>query len=54
MPSALAIKIVDAIVSNLTDRKGLRHEWDNIDTEVEKEILDEWAEIIDVAIAQNT
>ena len=53
MPSALALKIVDAIVDNLTNRKGLRHEWDNIDAEVEKEIRDEWAEIIDAAIAQD-
>ncbi len=51
MSSSLAKTIVDAIVNNLTDRKGLRHEWDNIDADVELEIRDEWAEIVDASIA---
>lgn len=33
---------VDAIVQDLTCRRGLRHEWDNIDEEVEAEIKNEW------------
>lgn len=37
-----AEEIVDAIIDNLTDRKGLRHEWDNIDEEIQAEIRADW------------
>ena len=38
-----ALEYAEAVVDDLTNRKGLRHEWDNIDPRIQQEILDEWA-----------
>lgn len=43
----VAEKIVSAILDDLTGRKGLRHEWDMIDEDIQEEIKAEWTEIID-------
>lgn len=40
------VRAVERIVDDLTDRKGLRHEWDNIDEETEAEIKATWRAII--------
>jgi hypothetical protein len=37
-----AEKIVDQIIENLTDRKGLRHGWDMCDPGIQAEIRSEW------------
>jgi len=40
-----AEEIADAIIDDLTDRKGLRHEWDNIDEDIQAEIRAGWINI---------
>lgn len=35
------------IVNDLTDRRGLRQEWDNIDGEIQAEIIETWMKIIE-------
>lgn len=41
-----AEKIVENIVSDLTDRRGLKQEWWMIDEDIQKEIKETWKEII--------
>jgi hypothetical protein len=41
-----ATDIVDAILADMTDRRGLRHEWDQIDDDIKQEIKTTWAEIV--------
>jgi hypothetical protein len=41
-----AIRIVDEIIKDLTDRRGLKTEWHHIDEEVKNEIKDVWIKII--------
>lgn len=45
MPKAVgaqAEEIVDAIISDLTGRRGLRQEWDQIDEDIQGEIRSKW------------
>ncbi len=35
-----------ALLSDFTDRRGLRQEWDQIDDEVKEEILQTWLNIL--------
>jgi len=35
-----------AIVSDLTGRGGIKHEWNQIEPHVQREIVDVWSEII--------
>ena len=44
--SKKAEELVDAIVTDLTDRRGLRQAWDSIDEDVKLEIRQSWAKII--------
>lgn len=39
--------IVFDIVSDLTDRRGLRQEWDNIDDDIQEEIIQKWVNIVE-------
>ena len=39
-------KIVDAIIADLTDRKGLRQEWEAIDEDIKAEIRLKWIELV--------
>lgn len=39
---AKAELIVDAIIDDLTDRRGLRQEWEGCDKEIQAEIKAEW------------
>lgn len=39
-PGQLAKKIFEAVETDLRDRRGIRHEWDMIDEEIQKEIRD--------------
>lgn len=35
------------IISDLKDRRGLRHEWDQIDDDIKTEIRKEWIKIVE-------
>ncbi len=35
------------IIEDLTDRFGLKQEWDDIDEDIQDEIFDKWRQIID-------
>lgn len=37
---------VSKIIDDLSDRRGLKQEWDQIDDETKKGILEKWTEII--------
>lgn len=37
---------VEAIIRDLSDRRGLRHEWENIDDEIQAEIREAWRDCI--------
>jgi hypothetical protein len=39
-------KVFD-IITDLTDRRGLRQEWENIDSDIQDEIIEKWSKIID-------
>ncbi len=41
-----AEKVVEKIVYDLSDRRGLRQEWEGIDDEIQKEIKSVWRSII--------
>jgi len=43
----LSKNIILDIIKDLMDRKGLSQEWDMIDKDIQKEIKQEWCEIID-------
>lgn len=51
-PSAEATKAVRRLLDDLTDRRGLRQAWDEIDEEIQGEIEVRWAEIIDAAFGR--
>lgn len=44
-PDFTARAIVEAIIDDLTGRRGLRHEWDNIDDDIQEEIRKAWRTI---------
>ena len=44
--SKRAKAIVEAILCDMTDRRGLRQEWDQIDADIQKEIRAEWRRIV--------
>jgi len=44
-PRQAARRIVDEIVADLTDRRGLRQEWDQIDDDVKAKIVNKWLNI---------
>lgn len=39
-------KVYD-IITDLSDRRGLRQEWENIDGGIQDEIIEKWKNIID-------
>ena len=43
--------IVQAILSDLCGRRGLRQEWDEIDTDVQLEIIDTWRRLAGTALS---
>jgi trans-2-enoyl-CoA reductase len=47
MMASLSKTIVDRIIEDLTDRRGLRHEWDECDDEIQEEIRQEWETIVE-------
>ena len=42
----IAKRIVAAILQDMTNRKGLRQEWDAIDDDTQDEIKAEWSAIV--------
>jgi hypothetical protein len=46
MDEELAYETVGKIIGDLTDRRGLRQEWENIDEETQDDIRAAWSEII--------
>jgi hypothetical protein len=46
MDRKTAEKIVDKIIDDLSDRRGLSGEWDMIDDEIRHEIRETWIEIV--------
>ena len=44
--SLAARRTVDALVKDLSDRRGLKHEWAQIDPEIQREIREAWRIII--------
>lgn len=45
--SRLAKKIAQAILADVTDRRGWRQEWDGFDDDIQDEIVNTWIRIID-------
>ena len=41
-----AYKAVQRIIIDLADRRGLKHEWQNIDTNIQTEIHEQWVSFI--------
>ncbi len=46
----VARKAVQGILDDLTDRRGLRQEWEGFDDEIQDEILETWEKLIAKAI----
>jgi hypothetical protein len=46
MDDAAIERIVQGVVAYLSDRRGLRQQWDQIDEETKEEILEAWRQII--------
>lgn len=44
------IRIVEGIEADISDRKGLRQEWENIDEDVLEEIRETWFNIISLVL----
>lgn len=45
-PDRNSKRILFDIVSDLTDRRGFRQEWEQVDEDIQEEILSTWLEII--------
>lgn len=45
--------IVNSIIADLTDRRGLRQEWEYIDSEIQNEIEKTWIEIVQKVLKEN-
>lgn len=43
---AVAKRIVEEIIFDLSDRRGLSGEWDMIDDDIKKEIKRKWTQIV--------
>lgn len=53
-PKTVEQRIVDAIIFDLSDRRGLSGEWDGIDDDIRRQIKKKWCEIIRTEIANET
>jgi hypothetical protein len=49
----LAEKVVAAIEDDLTDRRGLRQEWESIDDDTQDDIRKAWARIVVGVLRKN-
>lgn len=50
-PNSKTKKAVFNIVADLTDRRGIKHEFNNIDGDIQDEIIETWIDKIDSAMA---
>lgn len=50
MASTAAIQIVEEVIDEITNRKGLRHQWDNVDVEIQLEIQATMADRVDAVL----
>jgi hypothetical protein len=48
--ATLAERIVENILDDLTDRRGLKHEWYQIDEDIRAEIIEKWQAIVRAAL----
>lgn len=51
-PREKAKKIVDLILEDMTDRRGFRQAWDEVDEDIRDEIKSEWRTIAFEIIAE--
>ena len=51
-PGSVEQRIVDAIIFDLSDRRGLSGEWDGIDDEIKAQIRKKWMQIIRQELAK--
>lgn len=49
----IATEIVRAIERDICDRRGLRHEWERIDEDIQQEIRDTWRKIVLAALKES-
>ena len=47
-----AKRIVFNLISDLTDRRGLRQEWDQIDEDIQEEIIQTWIDIVEKELSK--
>ena len=47
-----ALAIVNAILEDLTDRRGLSQEWEHIDIEIQMEIINAWKDAVVAVITE--
>jgi hypothetical protein len=45
--------LVEMILADLTDRKGLRHAWDMIDEDIQEEIVETWQRLAVEVMTEN-
>ena len=50
----VAVRIVDKLVADLSDRRGIGDEWDEIDRATKEEIKAEWTQIVELQLAADT
>lgn len=50
MASTAAIQIVEEVIDEITNRKGLRHQWDNVDVEIQLEIQATMVDRVDAVL----
>lgn len=46
MPNSIAAEVIRLILRDLTDRRGLRQEWEQIDDEIQAEIISSWEKLV--------
>ena len=46
----LSHRIVDAIIANLCDRRGLRGKWEEIDKDIQQEIRSTWIGLVQIEL----
>lgn len=52
-PETKELKAVFNIVNDLRDRRGIKHEFNNIDADIQDEIIETWVKCITSALAGN-
>ena len=48
----MSIEIVNRIIEDLKDRRGLRQEWESIDSNIQDEIRDNWVSIVNQVLLE--